>query len=340
MSNGSANAVIFGCAGLELSADERAFFRDADPLGFILFARNVETPEQVRALVADLRDAVGRESAFVLIDQEGGRVARLRPPHWRAAPPAGRIGALYGRDEAAGLEAAHLNARLLADELHDLGIDVDCAPVLDLLLPGAHDIIGDRAFGADPDAVAALGRAACEGFMSGGVMPVIKHVPGHGRALQDSHKALPIVATGLDELDRTDFAPFRALSDMPAAMTAHVVYSAIDPDAAATVSPTAIDDIIRKRIGFGGLLISDDLSMEALQGSLGSRAAAARRAGCDIVLHCNGVMGEMQQVVAECAPLSPDCDRRVQAARARLVRTPAPQDMVQRLATLLAETAS
>jgi beta-N-acetylhexosaminidase len=329
------SAAIYGCAGPRLEPAERRFFRDADPLGFILFARNVETPDQVRALVDDLRDCVGRGAAFVAIDQEGGRVARLKPPHWRAAPPAARFGALYARDKTAGLEAVRLNARLLADELHALGIDIDCAPVLDLRLPGAHDIIGDRSFGAEPGVVAALSRAACEGFLQGGVLPVIKHVPGHGRARQDSHKALPVVETPRAELERTDFAPFRALSDMPLAMTAHVVYSAIDPAAPATVSPAMVGEVIRGHIGYDGLLMSDDLSMEALSGGLGDRATTSLRAGCDIVLHCNGKLAEMEQVAAVCGRLSADGARRAAAARA-LLCDPVPEaDAADRLKHLL-----
>ena len=317
-SDQTAGAVIFGCAGLSLTDSERQFFQDSCPLGFILFARNIESPAQVSRLVSNLRACAGDEAALVLIDQEGGRVARLKPPEWREAPPAGRIGALYAVDPDAGIAAAWLNARLQAEELYGLGIDVDCAPVLDICVPGAHEIIGDRSFGADTAAIAALGRSACDGFMAGGVLPVVKHVPGHGRALQDSHKALPVVTTARDVLEATDFAPFRDLADMPAAMTAHVVYDAVDPRNPATTSETVIRDVIRGTIGFDGLLISDDLSMQALQGGLGARAAAARKAGCDVVLHCNGDMTEMQAVAAECGNLSPDGNRRFAAARARL----------------------
>lgn len=338
LSGRTASAVIFGCAGLLLRDSERQFFRDADPVGFILFARNVESPDQVRRLVAELRECAGGDSAFVLIDQEGGRVARLKPPYWREAPPAGRIGALYAASPDAGIAAAWLNARLQAEELHALGIDVDCAPVLDLSVPGAHDIIGDRSFGADTAAIAALGRSACNGFMAGGVLPVVKHVPGHGRALQDSHKALPVVSVARQVLESTDFAPFRDLADMPAAMTAHVVYEAVDPDNPATTSATVIRDVIRGAIGFDGLLISDDLSMKALQGGLGARAAAAHRAGCDVVLHCNGDMAEMQAVAAECGRLTPDAERRIVAARACLAgREEITADGVQRFSELMSQ---
>ncbi|MEX2616114.1 MAG: beta-N-acetylhexosaminidase [Alphaproteobacteria bacterium] len=333
-----ANAVIFGCAGPSLSDSERQFFRDAAPAGFILFARNIETPAQVRRLVAELRECSGGGAAFVLIDQEGGRVARLKPPHWREAPPAGRIGALYTYSPEAGVAAAWLNARLQAEELHALGIDVDCAPVLDLCVPGAHDIIGDRSFGADTAAISMLGRSACNGFMAGGVLPVVKHVPGHGRALQDSHMALPVVTVARDVLEDTDFAPFRALADMPAAMTAHVVYDAVDPDHPATTSAIVIRDVIRGAIGFDGLLISDDLSMKALQGGLGARAAAARRAGCDVVLHCNGAMPEMQAVAAESGRLSPDAERRITAARACLsARKDLPDNALEHFSELMSQ---
>jgi len=329
-------AAILGCAGTALSVDERAFFRDADPLGFILFARNIDSPNQVRRLIDDLRGCAGGPDAFVLIDQEGGRVARLPAPPWRASPAAGRIGALYRDDSAAGLEAARLNAGLIAGELRELGIDVDCAPVLDLHWPGAHGIIGDRSFGADGDAVAVLGRAACEGFLAGGVLPVIKHVPGHGRAAQDSHVALPVVETSREILENTDFAPFRALRDMPAAMTAHVVYSAIDSSAPATVSPIVLKEIVRGAIGFDGLLIGDDLSMAALRGGLGDRAEAAIVAGCDVALHCNGVLTEMAAVVDACGTPSPGAVTRLAAARDRICASE-PTDSLDpaRLATLL-----
>ncbi|NKB59489.1 MAG: beta-N-acetylhexosaminidase [Alphaproteobacteria bacterium] len=330
------SAAIFGCAGLSLSQEERQFFKDADPFGFILFARNIDTPEQVRRLVDDLRDSVGRVDSFVLIDQEGGRVARLPSPPWRDTPPAGRIGALYESDPAAGVEAARLNGRLLADELAALGINVDCVPVLDLQFPDTHRIIGDRSFGSKAAAVAALGRAQCEGVMAGGVLPVIKHIPGHGRATLDSHEALPAVDTPRVTLEKTDFAPFRDLSDMPMAMTAHVVFGAIDSAAPATTSPTVIRDIIRGFIGFDGLLLSDDLSMSALTGSLGERSKAARDAGCDIMLHCNGILDEMTAVTANCGSLSDAASAR--AARATALLHPAVPDdeALQRFEALMA----
>ncbi len=310
-------ALVLGCAGPRLSPEEKAFFRDADPFGFILFRRNVETPEQVRALVADLRDSVGRD-APVLIDQEGGRVARLRPPHWPELPAAARIGALG--DDAP--HAAWLHGRLLAAMLSDLGIDVDCAPVADVPVPGAHDVIGDRAFAGDPARVALLAAAQAEGLLDGGVLPVVKHIPGHGRAFADSHLELPVVTTPLDALDAWDFAPFKALAGLPLAMVAHVVYTAIDPDRPASVSPQVIGRIVRDAIGFDGLLFSDDLSMQALSGSVGDRTAAVLAAGCDIALHCNGKMDEMHDAVTHAAPLTAVADTRW--ARAQGERRPIP----------------
>lgn len=329
------SAVVFGCEGLSLRDDERQFFRDCDPLGFILFARNIESPDQVRKLVDDLRDCVGRADALVLIDQEGGRVARLQAPTWRKAPAAGRIGSLYEADPDAGLEAAHLNGRLLAADLAPLGINVDCAPVLDLLLPETHAIIGDRSFGASPKVVTPLARALSEGLLAGGVLPVIKHIPGHGRATLDSHKDLPVVDTPRGELEKTDFAPFRDLADMPMAMTAHVVYSAIDAAAPATTSPTVIRDIIRGFIGFEGLLISDDLSMEALRGGLADRAQAARDAGCDVMLHCNGVYDEMAAVAKSCGRLTNAALVRLARAMERLQPSVPDDEAAERFAALM-----
>ena len=313
-------AVIFGLAGLEISDAERRFFAESDPFGFILFARNCETPDQVAALVADLRSLVGRADAPVLIDQEGGRVARLRPPHWRKAPPAALFGELASHDGEHAGDAVRLNARLIGAELAALGIDVDCAPVLDIPAPGSHDIVGDRAFGAAPELVARLGRAAVEGFLAAGVLPVVKHIPGHGRATVDSHHDLPVVDAGLEALREVDFAPFAALADAPWAMTAHVVYRAIDPDNPATTSRTAIAEIVRGEIGFDGLLVSDDLSMKALSGGLGERADAALAAGCDVALHCNGEMAEMRAVAAAAGPLSAAALERIARARAMLGR--------------------
>jgi beta-N-acetylhexosaminidase len=312
--------IIFGCAGLELSADERALFRDADPVGFILFGRNIKDPAQVRALTTELRNSIGREDAPILIDQEGGRVARLRPPHWRNAPPAGRIGALASTSIDVACEAVRVNSRLLAVELADLGVDVDCAPVADVPVPGAHDIIGDRAYSADPVLVGKMAHACAIGLLEGGVIPVIKHIPGHGRARADSHAELPVVDEALADLDRTDFVPFRALAHLPWAMTAHVLYTAVDAERPATTSPKVISEIIRGRIGFDGVLISDDLSMEALKGDLASRATACLAAGCDLVLHCTGTFAEMQQIAPVLSPLSSTVAQRLKRGREMALR--------------------
>lgn len=297
-------AAIFGCAGLSLTEDEKSFYRDTDPVGFILFARNVEEPDQVRRLTGALRESVQREDAPILIDQEGGRVARLKPPHWRQPPPAELFGRIHAHDAEAGIEAARLNAAVIGAELLDLGLNVDCLPLIDLRFDDAHEIIGDRAFSDDPQVVATLGRAAADGLMGAGVLPVIKHIPGHGRARVDSHEALPTVDTLLDDLRATDFRPFTALADLPIAMTAHIVYQAIDPLFPATTSPTLIEEIIRREMGFDGLLLSDDLSMKALHGGLQDRARDAVSAGCDIALHCNGDMTEMREVAAGTPALS------------------------------------
>ncbi len=313
---GRPRAVIFGCAGSNLDEWERRFFRDSDPLGFILFARNIETPDQVRRLVDAMRNAVGRADASVLIDQEGGRVARLRPPHWRPTQPAARFGRLDDGDPAAAEVACRLNARLIADDLSQLGITVDCAPVVDVPAPGANDVIGDRAYGHEVERVVRLARATAEGLLDGGVLPVIKHIPGHGRARSDSHKELPRVDASRAELERTDFAAFKALSDLPFAMTAHVLYTAIDPLRAATVSRLVIDEAIRSYIGFTGVLFSDDLSMQALGGDIQRRAADALAAGCDAVLHCNGVREEMQRVADGASRLSERAAARIASAEA------------------------
>ena len=290
---------IYGCAGTNLSADERDFFRDTRPWVFILFARNISDSAQVKALIAQLRETVGDVSAPVLIDQEGGRVARLKPPHWKARFPAARFGALHATNPEAAREATYLNARLIAHDLSELGINVDCLPVLDVPVSGAHDIIGDRAFAADPATIIALGRAQIEGLLDGGVLPVMKHIPGHGRAGADSHLALPRVSASAEELSASDFVTFRSLDQCPIAMTAHVVYESIDPQRPATTSPKVIRDVIRGEIGFEGLLMSDDLSMKALDGPLSVRAKAALFAGCDLALHCNGDMDEMRDVASE-----------------------------------------
>ncbi|MBS7546304.1 beta-N-acetylhexosaminidase [Ancylobacter oerskovii] len=307
-------AFIAGCAGLALTPDERRFFAEAAPWGLILFRRNVETPEQVRALVADFRAVVGRHDAPVLIDQEGGRVQRLGPPHWPAYPPAGRFAAMAEAGDFSAETAARENARVMAGDLVALGITVDCVPCADLRLPEGHGIIGDRAYGAEPAQVARLARAVAEGMGARGVLPVLKHIPGHGRARADSHESLPVVETSRAELEATDFAAFRPLRDLPLGMTAHVVYTAIDATAPATTSREVIDEIIRGHIGFDGALMSDDLSMGALSGSLGERAAASFAAGCDLALHCNGRMEEMAEVAAHTPLLAGEAARRCAAA--------------------------
>jgi len=266
--------VIFGCSGPALTVEERRFFAETLPLGFILFERNCKDPRQVIRLVAELKEITGRAATPILIDQEGGRVQRLKPPHWRNAPPASVFGALAARDMALAREAARLNARLIAAELSDLGITVDCAPVLDVPGPKAHPIIGDRAYGGDPDTVTALGLATAEGLLSGGVLPVVKHIPGHGRATADSHQELPVVDADAADLEAVDFKPFRALSHMPWAMTAHVVYRALDAENPATTSPGVISQTIRGAIGFEGVLITDDIGMKALEGQFGDPQSA------------------------------------------------------------------
>src|SRR5215469_3361019 len=307
---------IYGCSGTTLSADERAFFREARPWGFILFGRNIESPDQVRALVRALRETVADMSAPILIDQEGGRVARLKPPHWHARLAAARFGALHDVNPEAAREATYLNARLIAHDLADLEISVDCLPVLDVPAVGAHDVIGDRAFAQDPMTVIDLGRAQIEGLMEGGVLPVMKHIPGHGRAGADSHLALPRVEADVEELSASDFVTFRSLDLCPMAMTAHVVYDSIDPQRPATTSPKVIRDVIRGEIGFDGLLMSDDLSMKALDGPLEVRTRAALFAGCDVVLHCNGDMEEMELVASEAKILDGVALKRAEAALA------------------------
>ncbi len=307
-------AAIVGVAGPELTAEEERLFRRRRPLGLILFKRNIDTPAQVFDLTAAFRRAVGAEDAPVLIDQEGGRVARLRPPHWRHPPPAASFAALATRSPALARRAAFLNARLMADDLASLGIDVDCAPVLDLPVPGAHDVIGDRAHGDTPRLAASLGRAVAKGLLAGGVVPVMKHIPGHGRATADSHESLPVVTAALRELMARDAKPFKALSNTcPWAMTAHVVYTALDAERPATLSPAAIR-FIRREIGFQGLLVSDDLSMKALAGEPGSLAAAAIKAGCDVVLECPGEIARTEAVLRAVPELSPTAARRLKAA--------------------------
>jgi len=332
---------IFGCSGAVLTDEERGFFAETKPWGFILFGRNIVDRAQMRHLVDSLRATVNDAKAPVLIDQEGGRVARLKPPEWKARPPAAVFGALHGIAAEAAREAAYLNARLIAHDLFELGINVDCTPVLDVPIAGANDVIGDRALSHDPAIVVDLGRTVIGGMIDSGVLPVMKHVPGHGRAMADSHLALPRVATPREELSMVDFVPFRGLADCPMAMTAHVVYEAIDPRRPATTSPRVIKEIIRGEIGFDGLLMSDDLSMKALDGTLGTRAKAAQFAGCDIVLHCNGGMDEMRDVAKETKPLEGASLKRAETALGRLAE-PEAFDVAAgeaRLAELLRTTA-
>jgi beta-N-acetylhexosaminidase len=327
------HAFITGLAGTELSEEERAFLRDAQPWGFILFKRNVTSAEQVRRLIGDVRATLGR-SAPVLIDQEGGRVQRLGPPHWAAYPPGAAYGALYDRDRDTGLAAARLGARLIAADLTALEIDVDCLPIADVPGAGADPVVGDRAYGTEPAKVAAIAGAIAAGLGEGGVLPVLKHIPGHGRATADSHAKLPVVKTDRATLEATDFAAFRPLATLPLAMTAHVVFTAIDPVAPATISATIVQGVIRDSIGFEGLLMTDDISMGALSGSIAERTRAAIAAGCDVVLHCNGEMAQMRAVAAEAPVLAGEARRRADAALAAK-RPPAPIDLAASRAAFL-----
>ncbi len=307
------SAAIYGLEGTALTADEASFFRDANPYGFILFTRNCESPAQVKKLTDALRSLTGRDRLPILIDQEGGRVARLKAPHWPQFPAAKAFADAARRDKEKSMRATYLNARLMAQELYALGVTVDCAPVADLPSDGAHDVIGDRAFGYTPEQVSVLARAQARGLLDGGIVPVVKHIPGHGRAKADSHEELPVVDAPLDVLRKTDFLPFKALSDLPMAMTAHVLYTAIDNKRMGTVSPRVIK-LIREEIGFKGLLMSDDLSMKAMQGDFSERAADVLAAGCDVVLHCNGKMEEMRGVAEGTAPLGGDHLTRAESA--------------------------
>ena len=320
----SAGAFITGLAGPQVTADEKAFLRDADPWGLIVFKRNIENQAQLHALTDSLRSIIGRD-APVLVDQEGGRVQRLGPPHWMAYPAGAVYGRLYDQAPEAGIAAARLGARLIAADLVAVGIDVDCLPVADIPVPGADQVIGDRAYGDTPKKVAAIAGAIAEGLLEGGVLPVLKHIPGHGRATADSHLHLPVVAADRETLEATDFAPFRALSGLPVAMTAHIVFTALDPLAPVTTSAVMIE-VIRQGIGFDGLLMSDDISMGALTGTIEERTRAAFAAGCDVVLHCNGRLDEMR-AVADAAPrLTGTAARRAAVALAAR-RVPAALDL-------------
>lgn len=311
-------AAIFGLKGHTLSEEEKRFFSQTNPLGFILFARNCESPQQLKALTKSLSELLGRSDVPILIDQEGGRVSRLKQPHWRHPPPA-RLFADYVASSSlqqAG-NAVYANTRMIAHELHELGITVDCAPLADIPVADAHDIIGDRAFGTEPEQVAYLAGEMAKGLLDGGVLPVLKHIPGHGRARADSHEELPAVHEPLEVLQKIDFVPFKLLNHIPMGMTAHILYTAIDAELPATLSPRVMR-VIREDIGFDGLLMSDDLSMKALGGTFGDRTKLSIKAGCDIVLHCNGNMDEMQAIAAELKPLGETANKRFRNAWAQL----------------------
>ncbi len=325
-------AFICGCSGPELTDNERTFLRDERPCGLILFARNCISRAQISRLTEEARSCAG-DDLLVLVDQEGGRVQRMKPPEWRAYPPARAFAALYAEDAEKALEAAHLVTRLMAEDLHEVGINTDCAPVLDVPVPGAHEIIGDRSYGDDPDTIIALARTVAESFLEAGILPVIKHVPGHGRARADSHKELPVIDASADELEATDFRPFEALADMPLAMTAHVVLHAFDEDAPATVSPFIMSEVIRGRLGIKGLVMSDDLDMAALSGTPEERAGAVLAAGCDVVLHCSGVFEDMTRVARVVPGLHGDGEARFRAAIDRL-KPPSTYDREKALAML------
>lgn len=323
----ASKAWIAAPLGLTLSREERSFFSDERPWGFIVFSRNIETANQLTDLVAELKDVGGRETTPIFIDQEGGRINRLRPPLAPKYPPAAEIGRLYAADPEAGERAAWLQGRLLAADIMVYGINADCIPCVDVPVEGAHSVIGDRAYGVNPDTVSTLGRAVADGAMAGGVLPVMKHIPGHGRGNADSHLELPRVAASRAELSKTDFAPFRALSNLPAAMTAHILYSDIDPKLPATLSPIVIEEIIRGEIGFDGLLMTDDMSMKALSGDLYDLSQKALMAGCDLLLHCNGEMDEMKRVARAAQPLAKDSERRARAAEAILAKAATSEPM-------------
>jgi beta-N-acetylhexosaminidase len=324
-------AAIYAPAGLELSDDERRFFRDADPAGFILFKRNCNDPEQLLRLTDSLRDLTGRADMPILIDQEGGRVARMKPPEWPAFPAAERFAKLYDAAPSSAMEAARSNARAIALMLRSCGINVNCLPLLDVRQEGASDIIGDRALGSEPMQVAALGRAVLDGMASAGVIGVVKHIPGHGRALVDSHKELPVVTATAEELD-IDLEPFERLASAPMGMVAHVVYTAWDPNRPASLSPTVIGEIIRGRIGFDGWLMSDDIGMEALQGDFGSRAAGVVAAGCDVACHCSGIMAEMMAVASAVPSMSTEGEARLARAMAGTMLETEGPDFAQEIA--------
>ncbi|MEM9359585.1 MAG: beta-N-acetylhexosaminidase [Pseudomonadota bacterium] len=321
------SALIVGLAGPTLQREEAVFLQQVRPAGLIIFARNVEHPDQLRRLIEDAKAALAGPDCLVMVDQEGGRVQRLREPHWTALPAAARYGQAYRDTPERALQMLAQLSTLCAAELRDVGINTNCAPCLDLPIEGAHDVIGDRAYGHSPSDIAKFGQTVAESFMSMAVLPVIKHIPGHGRAMVDSHQRLPVVDTKWHELNDTDVAPFRSLNHLPAAMTAHIVYSDIDSNAPATTSQTVITDVVRDKIGFDGLLMSDDLSMSALSGAIGDRAAAVRRAGCDLVLHCNGNLTEMRAAAEHSGNLSGRSGERFRAACAIVQKDVFPPDL-------------
>ena len=323
-------AFISGCKGLAITPEEKAFFAGERPWGFILFGRNIGEPEQISDLVASLRDSVGNPDAPVLIDQEGGRVQRIRPPIVPQYPNGAAIGEIYRRDREQGLRAAWLMSRLHAFDLMRFGITVDCLPVLDVPIEGSSDVIGNRAYGHDPQAVAAIGAAAAAGLKAGGMLPVMKHMPGHGRAFVDSHHKLPVVDVPFEELAKSDFVPFVAMKNELMAMSAHIVFTAIDPENPATSSPKVVDDVIRGHIGFDGLLMSDDVSMNALAGNIEERARGIVAAGLDLVLHCHGIMDEMLQVARVVPVISGETLRRVNAVEAGFAKPDASDEAALR----------
>ena len=331
-------SAILGCEGLRLNDAEKSFFRDLNPWGFILFARNIKNRDQVRALVNDFKEAVGRDDVPVLIDQEGGRVSRLPQPEWRLPPAPTVFPKLYATKVEAALEATYLNYRLIAHDLKEVGVNVDCAPMLDVPVKGAHDIVVERALGTDVETVCAIGHAVVGGLLAGGVAPVIKHGPGHGRAIVDSHKDLPRVSASHQDLSATDFEPFKAFKNEAMLMTAHVIYEDIDPDAPATVSPAIIQGVLRDECGFDGMIMTDDLNMNALSGTLEERGHASLKAGCDMLLQCNGIMSDMEQVARAAIALEGDALRRADVA-AKEAFQPAqgfdPAEALERLNQLL-----
>jgi len=328
---------IFGCAGPSLTEEERAFFAKVKPAGFIIFKRNVEDPDQLSALIKDLKQTVGRHKVPILVDQEGGRVQRLSEPYWRKYPPMTVFGDMAQKDPTLAASALRLNTRLIADDLRRVGINVDCLPVLDVRQGDADPIIGDRAFSNDPGLVAAMGRIVVDALMEGGVLPVIKHLPGHGRARADSHLELPVVDASVAEMDDTDFVPFKAIADAPFGMTAHIKYTNIDPKQCATLSRVVIGRIIRMKMGFTGLLMSDDLSMKALEGTFEDRTRGAFAAGCDLVLHCNGDMDEMRSIASACHVASGKLEKRLATLISDADRAPRPdrEDLRRRYDALM-----